>query len=64
MRKKKRYVLFKTLPRDLPQDSTFLFQTEEGYVVRVSPKDAEALRCRSVRISGSIRKLKFSKIPK
>ena len=64
MRKKKRYLLFKTLPPDLPEDSTFLFQTEEGYVVKVSPKGAEALRSKSVRISGSIKKLKFSKTRK
>lgn len=64
MRKKKRYLLFETLPSDLPPDATFLFQTKEGYVVRVSPTDAEKLRSKSLRISGSIRKLKFSKTPK
>ena len=64
MRKKKRYMLFETLPHDLPQDAKFLFQTKEGFVVKVSPKDAESLRSKSVRISGSIRKVKFSKTPK
>jgi hypothetical protein len=54
----------RSLPPDLPQDAKFLFQDEGGYVVRVSPKQAEKLRGISVKISGSIRKLKMPKTAK
>ena len=64
MKRKKRYVLLKSLPDDLPPDAKFLFQTEEGFVVKVSPKEAEALKATSLRITGSIRKLKMPKTPK
>ncbi len=64
MRKKKRYLLFEKMPAELPPEAKFLFQTEEGFVIRVAPKDAEKLRNRCLRISGSVRKLKSPKTPK
>jgi hypothetical protein len=64
VRKKKRYALFERLPSNLPEDSKFLFQTGEGYVVKLSPKQAEAFREEAKLISGSIRKLKMPKTRK
>ena len=61
MRSKKRYVRFKSVPSDLPQDAKFIFQDELGFVFKVSPKQAEKLRSVSTKISGSIRKLKMPK---
>jgi hypothetical protein len=64
LRRKKRYVLLEKMPEKLPAEAKFLFQTDKGFVMRVSLKEAEELRTNSVKITGSIRKLKNSKTPK
>ncbi len=65
MRSKKRYVLLKTTPDSMPDDARLLFQTESGYVFRVSPVQAEKLRKSAVMISGAIRNIKnHTKSPK
>ena len=58
MRKKKRYALFESYPEELPPDAEFLFQNHRGFVFKVSPKTAEAIRGRAIILSGAIRKLK------
>jgi hypothetical protein len=58
MRDKKRYVLLKTFPDQLPPNSKFLFQNARGFVVKADLKGAEILRKRAILISGSIWKLK------
>jgi hypothetical protein len=58
VRQKKRYVLFKNYPRDLPENSKFLFQNSSGYVVKTDLKGARLLRPDAILISGSIWKLK------
>lgn len=58
MRAKKRYILLKTLPEDLPAGTKFLFQSERGFVVKTTLQGAEQLRKEAVLISGSIRNLK------
>jgi hypothetical protein len=63
MRRKKRYVLLKNPDAALREGGKILFQNEEGYVLRVSPKAAEKLRVLCIRISGSIKKFKTSQKP-
>ncbi len=58
MRQKKRYILLKNYPEELPENSKFLFQNSFGYVIKTDLKGAELLRKDAVRISGSIWKLK------
>ncbi|MHB1908316.1 MAG: hypothetical protein ACYCQJ_05520 [Nitrososphaerales archaeon] len=57
MRKKKRYALFDHYPEEL-LDAEFLFQNHRGFVFKVSPKTAEAIRGRAILLSGAIWKLK------
>ncbi len=61
MRRKKRYVLVKDVSDVREHSKDILFQNECGYVLRISPKEAERLRPFSLLISGSIRKLKACK---
>lgn len=58
MRRKKRYLIFRVVPSDLPPSAEFLFQNEWGFVFRMDTKTAESLRKSAAMISGSIRKLK------
>jgi hypothetical protein len=58
MRRKKRYVLLKSVPENLPRDLEFLFQSEAGYVFKMDPKSSDVLRGTALLISGSIRKVK------
>jgi len=58
MTAKKRYVLLKIYPRDLPPNSKFLFQNRRGFVVKTDLPGAKILRNEAVLISGSIWKLK------
>jgi hypothetical protein len=66
VRRKKRYIILSKLTDDLPKDSEFLFQSEAGYVFRLTPRAAEKLRGNALLISGSMRKIKsfLSKSPK
>jgi len=58
MRAKKRYVLLKSFPRELPPNSKFLFQNRRGFIVKTDLRGAELLRKEAVLISGSVWKLK------
>lgn len=58
MKPKKRYVLLKSLPRELPVGSRFLFQNELGYVIKADLRSTNILRKEAMLVSGSIRKLK------
>ena len=58
MRQKKRYVLLKDYPKELPDNSKFLFQNSSGFVFKTDPKGAIFLRKNAILISGSIWKLK------
>ncbi len=58
MRQKKRYVLLKSYPAELPENSKFLFQNSSGYIFKTDLKGARVLRKDAVLISGSIWKLK------
>ena len=58
MRQKKRYILLKNFPQDLPENSKFLFQNSLGYVVKTDLKGEKILRKDALLISGSIWKLK------
>jgi hypothetical protein len=60
MRQKKRYILLKDYPEELPENSKFLFQNSLGYVIKTDLKGAELLRKDALQISGSIWKLKRS----
>lgn len=62
MRAKKRYLLLKSFPTELPDGAKFLFQNERGYVIKADLRSTEALRKDAVLISGSIRKLKQPKL--
>jgi hypothetical protein len=64
MRSKKRYVLVKSFPREMPEDSKFLFQNERGFIIKTDMKGAELLRPNALLISGSIWKLKTERQPK
>ncbi len=58
MRQKKRYILMKSFPQNLPEGSKFLFQNQWGFVFKADLKATESLRKDAVLISGSVRKLK------
>jgi hypothetical protein len=58
MRQKKRYVLLKEYPRDVPENSKFLFQNSSGYVFKTDLKGAKTLRKYAILISGSVWKVK------
>jgi hypothetical protein len=58
MRQKKRYILLENFPRDLPENSKFLFQNSRGYVVKTDLSGEKILRKDAILISGSIWKLK------
>ena len=58
MRDKKRYVLLKDFPADLPPKSKFLFQNTRGFIIKTDIKGAELLKSAAILISGSIWKLK------
>jgi|GEM_PF-1602522 len=62
MRAKKRYLLLKSYPQDLPEGAKFLFQNERGFVIKADLKSTEALRKDAALISGSIRNLKQPKL--
>lgn len=58
MRQKKRYVLLREYPEEVPNNSKFLFQNSSGYVFKTDLKGAELLRKNAIMISGSIWKVK------
>jgi hypothetical protein len=58
VRAKKRYVLLRNYPRELPPNSKFLFQNRRGFVVKTDLAGADFMRKEAVLISGSIWKLK------
>ncbi len=58
MRQKKRYVRLKEFRSD--EELVFLFQDQDGYVFKTSPRSAQKLRASALLISGSIKKLKRS----
>jgi len=58
LRQKKRYILLKDYPKELPENSKFLFQNSSGYVIKTDLKGAKLLREDALQISGSIWKLK------
>ena len=58
MRQKKRYLLLKSLPPDLPSSARFLFQNEYGYVVKADLKTAQALKADAILASGCIQNVK------
>jgi len=58
VRQKKRYVLLKNYPQDLPPKCKFLFQNSLGYVFKTDLEGASSLRPEAILISGSIWKLK------
>ena len=62
MRAKKRYVLLKNYPKQMPENSKFLFQNSRGFVVKADLKGAEMLRKDAILISGSVWKLKQPKV--
>jgi hypothetical protein len=62
MKTKKRYLLMKTMPKDLPPGAKFLFQNEFGFVVKADLRTSEILRAEAILISGSIRRLKHPKV--
>jgi hypothetical protein len=58
MRDKKRYVLLRDFPSELPPKSKFLFQNSRGFIVKTDLRGAQLLKSEAVLISGSIWKLK------
>jgi hypothetical protein len=58
MRAKKRYVLLKNYPKELPANSKFLFQNRRGFVVKTTIEGAQRLKTQAILVSGSIWKLK------
>jgi hypothetical protein len=58
MRAKKRYVLLKNYPQQLPPNSKFLFQNRRGFVVKTTIEGAQLLKKQALLVSGSIWKLK------
>ena len=62
MRTKKRYVLLKNFPKQMPENSKFLFQNSRGFVIKTDLKGAEVLRKEATLISGSVWKLKQPKL--
>ncbi|MDG6996295.1 MAG: hypothetical protein JRN52_10265 [Nitrososphaerota archaeon] len=58
MRQKKRYLLLKSLPQDLPSSVKFLFQNEFGYVVKADLKTAQLLKADAILVSGCIQNVK------
>jgi len=62
MRAKKRYLLLRSFPSEMPEGAKFLFQNERGFVIKADLRSTEALRKDAVLISGSIRKLKQPKL--
>jgi hypothetical protein len=61
MRAKKRYLLMKSVPHDLPPGAKYLFQNQLGHVVKADLDATKLLRNDATLISGSIRKLKHPK---
>jgi hypothetical protein len=64
MRQKKRYLLLRSFPSELPPNSKFLFQNSLGYVIKTDLEGAESLRSEALLISGSIWKLKEGRASK
>jgi hypothetical protein len=62
VKQKKRYILLKSLPTDLPKNAKFLFQNERGYVVKTDPKTAEIMKHEAVLVSGCIKNVKHPKV--
>jgi hypothetical protein len=62
MRAKKRYVLLKNFPKQMPANSKFLFQNSRGFIVKTDLKGADLLRKEAILISGSVWKLKQPKL--
>jgi hypothetical protein len=58
MRAKKRYILLKNYPMELPPNSKFLFQNRRGFVVKTTIEGAQILKKQAILVSGSIWKLK------
>ena len=61
MRAKKRYVLLLSYPKQMPENSKFLFQNSRGFVIKTDLKGAEKLKKDAILISGSVWKLKQPK---
>jgi hypothetical protein len=63
MRAKKRYILTRTYPRNLPDGCEFLYQDRTGFVFKVPLEAIDDLSSSEVILkSGSVRKIKqFSK---
>ena len=61
MKVKKRYLLMKHMPVELPSDAKYLFQNEFGFVIKAGLESTEILRKDAILVSGSIRKLKHPK---
>jgi hypothetical protein len=64
VRRKKRYLIFPSYPKDLPGDAEFLFQNEHGYVFRMTATSAETMKKEAYLSSGAIRKIKGYNKPK
>ena len=62
MRIKKRYMLFTSLPKEIPSGAKVLFQNEFGYVIKADLKTALRMKQGCVLVSGSVRKLKHPKL--
>jgi hypothetical protein len=58
LRPKKRYVLLRNFPKDIPENSKFLFQNSRGYVVKTDLNGTKVLKKEALIVSGSIWKLK------
>lgn len=61
MKVKKRYLLMKSLPDELPSDAKYLFQNEYGFVIKAGLESTKILRKDAILVSGSIKKLKHPK---
>lgn len=62
MRQKKRYMLFDSLPKQLPEGAEFLFQNNSGYVIKADLRTAHQIKQNCSLVSGSIRRLKHPKL--
>lgn len=61
MRQKKRYLLLRVLPQQLPPTAKFLFQNRFGYVVKVDLRTAQMMKREAIMSSGCIVNVKHPK---
>ncbi len=61
-RMKRRYVILRSYPRWVPEETDFLYQDSRGYVFKTTLRGAEELRPIALLISGSMKKLKTKEI--